>query len=529
MILILATILFPVLAGVILLLVRQENRPGVLVTGISLVLEFILIILCLTLVDPADGPWEVFRLNDALIISFGIDAIGKVFALVMGIVWVLVGFFSFEYMKHEGNPKRYFGVYTLVFGVLMGLCFSANLVTYYAFYEFLTIGTFALVLHNQSREAIMAGLKYLFYSFAGAYMVLFGLYFVYQYATDPSMGFTAGGIIDTARACAEGALKLGGNSASGGVLSVSLLLMIIGFGVKAGMFPMQAWLPTAHPVAPAPASAGLSAIIVKAGVLGIIRVIYFIFGPSLFDGSYVQTVVLILSLITVFIGSMLAYREKVLKKRLAYSTVSQVSYILFGLFIATSSFVGEPAGLGGCYGFDYPLGTAFDGALIHVAAHAFIKSTLFLCAGAIIYLSGCTKVDDLRGIGKKMPVMLWCYTIVSLGLIGIPPFGGFTSKWFICVGAMETGVPVFSWLGPVVLLVSALLTAGYLLPISINGFLPGKDFEKQVASAKTEDIADGGKYHAYITVKEPKPIMLIPIIILTLLSVAVGIWPGLFI
>lgn len=475
------TILFPILVGAILCLwpeSRIKRNTIIIITGISLCVELMLVGICLFSVG--EDTFRLFNITSTLAVDLKLDGIGRVFAGIMAIVWTLAGFFSFEYMKHEDHNKRYFGLYMLVEGVLMGLCFAGNLVTYYAFFEFLTIGSFAMVLHNQSREAVMAALKYLFYSFAGAYMVLFGFFFVYKYSGEGTMPFTESGIISA---------DVFSNK---GVLGVSLLLMIIGFSVKAGMFPMQGWLPTAHPVAPAPASAVLSGLIVKAGVLGIIRVIFYIFGVENFSGSYAQTVVLILSLITVFMGSMLAYKEKILKKRLAYSTVSQVSYILFGLFIVDT--------------------TAFKGSMLHVVAHAAIKSTLFLCAGAIIYITGCTRVDELRGIGKKMPVMLWCYTFVSLGLIGIPPFGGFASKWYLCIGSLNSNIAVFSWLGPVILLVSALLTAGYLLPISINGFMPGKDFNEE------ESVA-------FNKAKEPKMIMLLPIIILTMISIIIGIFP----
>lgn len=483
------TCFFPIVCALILFLIKEKvmSRKSVFVYS-GVVLGITLILVMLAVFGAGGEPVNLLNLNDVIVISFKMDYTGKLFAIIMALVWTAAGFFSFEYMKHEENIKRYFGFYLMVLGILMGLCFSGNLVTYYAFYEFMTLASFALVLHNGTREAIMAGLKYLFYSFAGAYMVLFGIYFVSQYSVDPAMTFAEGGIIDTTLAISKGALSLAGTSAGGGVLSISLLFMIIGFSVKAGMFPMQGWLPTAHPVAPAPASAVLSGIIVKAGVLGIIRVVFYIFGSSLFSGSYVQTVVIILALITVFMGSMLAFREPVLKKRLAYSTVSQVSYILFGIFMIND--------------------TAMKGSMIHVIAHAAIKSTLFLCAGAIIYITGKTRVEQLRGIGRKMPVMLWCYTIVSLGLIGIPPFGGFTSKWYLCIGALETQMPVFAWLGPVILLVSALLTAGYLLPITINGFLPGKDFKDEECPGN-----------------EPKLIMLIPIIILTAVSVVIGLFP----
>ena len=203
-------------------------------------------------------------------------------------------------------------------------------------------------------------------------------------------------------------------------------------------------------MAPAPASAVLSAVIVKAGVLAIVRVVYYIYGVSFLRGTWVQTAFMVLSLTTVFMGSMLAYREPVLKKRLAYSTVSQLSYILFGLAVMDAGSVA--------------------GGLLHVLSHGFIKASLFLCAGAVIYMTGKTRVDQLKGIGKEMPFIMWCFTIASLGLIGIPPTGGFLSKWYLAEGALSSGICGFSWIGPVVLLISALLTAGYLLPVVIQAF-----------------------------------------------------------
>ncbi len=321
----------------------------------------------------------------------------------------------------------------------------------------------------------MSGLKYLFYSLCGAYMALFGLYFVERYGN--TLTFSAGGVISDQAV-----------SNHMGVLLLVAFLMIMGFSVKAGMFPMHAWLPSAHPVAPAPASAVLSAVIVKAGVLAIVRVVYFVFGASFLRGSWVQTVWLTLSLFTVFMGSLLAYREPVLKKRLAYSTVSQISYILFGLAVMERE--------------------AFTGSMLHVLAHGLIKAALFLCAGAIIFKTGKTRVEELRGIGKEMPVLMICYTFVSLGLIGIPPTGGFISKWYLAKGALTSAIPVFYWLGPVILLVSALLTAGYLLPVTIQGFFPGEDYD-----------------YGALQKKEPSFFMIFPVLILTILSVVIGLLP----
>lgn len=418
----------------------------------------------------------LFNLTENLPILFKVDAMSIIFAAVTIIIFLGSGIFSLEYMKHEQKKKRFYVFYLLAFLVLMGLCFAGNLITFYLFFEMLTLASTPLVLHSGSREANMAGLKYLFYSLCGAYMALFGLYFVSKYGN--TLTFSEGGVINQELAAGHT-----------GLLLVAAFVMILGFSVKAGMFPMHAWLSAAHPVAPAPASAVLSAVIVKAGVLGIIRVIYYIFGAAFLKGTWVQTAFMVLTLITIFMGSMLAYREPVLKKRLAYSTVSQVSYILFGLSALDMNSV--------------------TGGVLHVIAHGFIKAALFLCAGAIIYMTGKTRVEELKGIGKEMPLLMWCYTIVSLGLIGIPPTGGFISKWYLAMGSLETGIPGFSWIGPVVLLVSALLTAGYLLPITIQGFFPGADYDYKALKKK-----------------EPSALMTVPVLILTVLTVFMGLFPG---
>ena len=488
MYLILLSILAPILIG-IYLLVRKEHsdRKYLLATaGIAFVLTAALVVAAL--VTAYGASFTLFPLTDTLSIIFAIDEMSILFSSVTLIVFLCAGFFSFEYMNHktrvrryyrlepnqEAKEKRYYGFYLIVFGVLNALCFAGNLITFYLFFEILTLSSMPLVLHNGGREAIMAGLKYLFYSLCGAYMALFGIYFICQ--NSDTLTFTAGGVLNEAA------------FSHTEIMLIVAIVMILGFGVKSGMFPMHAWLPAAHPVAPAPASAILSAVIVKAGILAIIRVVFYIFGSAFLRGTWVQTAWLVLTLVTVFMGSMLAYREPVLKKRLAYSTVSQLSYILFGLAAMSTETV--------------------TGSLLHVLAHGLIKATLFLCAGAIIHMTGKTRVDELRGIGKEMPVTMWCYTIVSLGLIGIPPTGGFVSKWYLAIGSLATDIPVFRWLGPVILLVSALLTAGYLLPLTILGFLPGADYD-----------------YEKLTNREPSLYMTIPIIIMTVLSILIGLFP----
>ena len=466
---------FPVLAGVAMLLNKKENTEENLARR-ALIGIVIAAVLTVFNVTGSEKKVLLFSLGQSLSVYFHVDAIGKLFASVVTIVWVMAVCYAGEYMKKEQDQKRFFGFLQVVYGVLMGLCYAGNLVTFYLFYEMMTLTTVPLVLHTRTREAITAGIKYLLYSLCGAYLVLFGIYMLNRYTV--SLNFTPGGTLDLAAVAGHETLIL-----------VVAFLMILGFGVKAGMFPLHGWLSTAHPAAPAPASAVLSGVIVKMGVLGMIRVVYEVIGPDTIRGTWVQIVWMILALITIFMGSMLAYRENLLKKRLAYSTVSQISYILFGLALL------QPE--------------AMTGAMLHMVFHACIKSCLFLCVGAIIYRTGKTKADQLTGIGKEMPITIWCYTIASLALIGIPPASGFISKWFLATGALDSGISYISWIGPVILLISALLTAGYLLQITMKGFLPGKDFD-----------------YDHLQKQEPVKRMVIPMAVLAGLALGLGIVSG---
>ena len=435
------------------------------------------VISALTVAWTGERSLTLFYLMDEIPIFFQIYAVGRLFLTVTSVIWVAVCFYAFVYMKHEGEEKRFFGFFLLLYSVLVSLDFAGNLITFYFFYELMTLTSMPLVLHNGSKEAIMAALKYLFYSMLGASCALFGIYFLYQNCD--TLTFTAGGTLNLAMA-----------AESGGILLVAVCVMLIGFGAKAGMFPLHAWLSTAHPVAPAPASAALSSIIVKSGVLAIIRSVFYIVGPDFIRGTWVQNLWIFLTLLTVFMGSMLAYREKIFKKRLAYSTVSQVSYILFGLSLLNE--------------------TAMTGSLLHFFFHAVIKCSLFLTAGIFIFRTGKTKVDEYAGIGKQMNITLWCYTFASLALIGIPPTSGFISKWYLAQGALQSDTGIFRIAGPIVLLISALLTAGYLLPITMKGFLPGKECSVENWEVKREKIDK----------------MVLTLLVLAILAVVFGILPN---
>lgn len=417
----------------------------------------------------------LLQMTDALKISFRADEMSLIFAALTTIMWLLVGIYSFGYFSHDSHKGRYAFFYGLVYFILLGLDFSANLITMYLFYELMTLSSMPLILHEMSEESISAAMKYLYYSIAGAFMALFGIFVLFQSA--PTMDFVAGGSI--------AATGMTGN----GLILAGVFFIILGFGAKAGMFPLHAWLPIAHPVAPAPASAVLSGVITKSGVLAIIRVVFYVVGADVLRGSWVQIAWMSLALLTVLMGSTRAFEEKILKKRLAYSTVSQVSYVLFGLSTL------------------HPLGVT--GALLHVIFHSVSKNLLFLGAGAIIHQTGKTSVTELRGIGRKMPVTLGCFTFASLSLVGIPPFAGFFSKWYLANGSLASGISGYCWIGPVILLLSALLTAGYLFPIAVSGFLPGKEYDAQMS----------GKCEVGLN-------MAVPMLILAAATLLLGIFSG---
>lgn len=466
-------VLLPVIAGIASMRITERIVRNIMNMAALLATAALTVLACAT---PALGNEFTFlRLTQDISILLKVDNVTRLFAVLISVMWAVVGCFSFEYMKHEHDEGRFYCFYMISLGALLGLAMSANLVTMYMFYEMMTLGSLPLVLHEKTKQSIAAGVKYLLYSVFGASCGLMGIFVVGVY--NPTLAFSAGGALD--------AMKVAGNEP---LLLTVMFVMILGFGVKAGMFPFHGWLPTAHPVAPAPASAVLSGVITKAGVLCIIRVVFYTFGADFLRGTWAHYAWMTLALITVFMGSMLALKENILKKRLAYSTVSQVSYILFGLSTLN------------------PIGML--GALLHVVCHSVIKNGLFLSAGAIINRTGKTRVDQLNGIGKQMPIVMWCYTLVSCALIGIPPTCGFISKWFLAEGALAMEISA-NWVGPCVLLVSAVLTAGYLLPITIRGFFPGADFN-----------------YGTLVKAEPNWLMTLPLILLAAAAVLLGMFPG---
>lgn len=440
--LLISPILLPLIGGAILPLFHFQNRRcrQWYVMSVVVATSFATFLL---LGHRPEGTFRAINLAGRLEVSFHLDGLGSVFAGLIAALWPLATLYAFEYMKHEGGENRFFAYYTMTYGITMGIAFAANLMTLYMFYEMLTLVTLPLVMHQMNKKSIHAGRKYVFYSIGGAAFAFIGFIFILSYGN--GMAFEYGGVLNMAAV---------GNKAN--LLRLAYVLAVLGFGVKAAIFPFHGWLPTAS-VAPTPVTALLHAVaVVKAGAFAIMRITYYSFGTDFLYGTWAQNIILIFAIVTIIFGSGKAVKEQHLKRRLAYSTVSNLSYIVFGTALMT------------------PLGLA--GGLTHMVAHAVMKITLFFCGGAIMYKTKREYVHEVRGLGRKMPVTLGCFTLAALGLIGIPPLAGFVSKWNLATAATYVENPL-AMAGIFALLLSALLTAVYLFSVIIRAFFPGKGFD----------------------------------------------------
>jgi multicomponent Na+:H+ antiporter subunit D len=381
-------------------------------------------------------------------IGFRVDALGMLFALVASSLWIVTSAYSIGYMRglNEHCQTRYFSFFALALSATVGVAFSANLLTLYLFYEMLSFATYPLVTHHQDPEARRSGRKYLLY-IVGTSIGLVLPAMVVSYHLSGTLEFSAQGFLP--------------NSASPALISVLLFLFLFGFA-KAAIMPFHAWLPAAM-VAPTPVSALLHAVaVVKVGVFCIFRVITGVFGIDLLASLNLGAAAAYVAAFTILAASLIALTQDELKRRLAFSTIGQLSYIVLGAALLS------PKGL--------------IGGLVHIAMHAFGKITLFFCAGAIFVATGKKYISEMVGIGKRMPVTMAAFFIGSLSIIGFPPGGGFLSKWYLALGSLEASqFPLL-----LVLLISSLLNAAYFMPIVYRAFFIGSRetlFEDKISEA----------------------------------------------
>lgn len=466
-------ILLPILGGILIPLLPLKNRNHMAVYTEAVVLLNAVLVWFLLFQTPEES-FTIMRFTGSLSLALHMDGLSKVFAGLISFLWPLATLYAFEYMKHEKHEKAFFMFYVATYGVTLGIALSANVLTMYLFYEMLTLITVPLVIHTLSREAILAARKYMYYSLGGAAFAFIGVVFLIVYGQ--TSDFTFGGVLDL--------VKVGDRQ---NVLLWVYVLSFFGFGVKAAVCPFNSWLPQAG-VAPTPVTALLHAVaVVKSGAFAIIRITYYSFGTDFLKGTWAQNIVMAATMITIVYGCSMAIKERHLKRRLAYSTISNLSYILFGVTIMT------------------PLGLV--GALCHLVFHAFMKICSFFCAGAVIYKTGKTYVYELDGLGRKMPKVFGIFTISAFALMGVPGLCGFISKFHLARAAVESQ-NTLAYFGIGTLLISAFLTAVYMFSIIMRAFYPPADFD----------------YNTIKDAKDPNWMMLLPLFIFVIAMLAFGLF-----
>lgn len=380
--------------------------------------------------------FSFLSLTEKVSCSLHLDSLGRLFCALIAFLWPLASLYAFEYMEHESNPNRFFGWYLMAYGVTLGIGMAGDVITMYIFYELLTLVTLPLVMHGMTAIRTRAGIKYLYYSLFGAALAFAGIMLVLFYGS--SAAFAPGGVLKGLASADEPLLRFG------------YILVFLGLGVKAAVFPLHAWLPAAS-VAPTPVTSLLHSVaVVKAGAFAVIRVTYYSFGTGLLRQTWAQWVPFSLAAFTILFGSVMALKERHFKRRLVYSTISNLSYILMGAAMLTKG--------------------GMEGALLHLVYHALMKFTLFSVCGAVYTVHGCENVRDLNGLGRVMPRTFAVYTLSSLAMTGVPPLSGFHSKWVLASAGVGCG-GVIAAVSVTVLVISAVLTAAYLLVTAFRAFL----------------------------------------------------------
>jgi multicomponent Na+:H+ antiporter subunit D len=464
----LAVLVSLVAAGLILSSGRWPNRReawSFLAAGIKLVLVLSL----LPLVRDHGAVGAVYwHIAPGITFHLRADLFGLIFALLASGLWLVTTLYSIGYMRHGhyGNQTGYFASFAVCVSAAIGIAFAANLVTFFIFYEILTLATYPLVVHDRNAEAIAGGRKYLTYTLIAGQALLLAIIWINSLA--PGAEFQPGGFL--------------AGTASNRVLGGLFLLCIIGVGVKAAIMPLHSWLPAAM-VAPTPVSALLHAVaVVKAGTFGCVRIIHYVFGVDVLRAIGLDAVLAGAAGATIILASIRALGEQNLKRRLAYSTVSQLSYIVLGAAIGT--------------------GAALAGAMFHIVAHGFMKITLFFCAGAIYIKTHNLEIPDMAGLGRQMPITFGAFTLGALGLAGTPLLVGFVSKWNLGLGALQAG----QWIFLAVLVTSGLLNFAYFFPIVYGAFF--------------------GKAGQSIRVNEAPRALWVPLAITAVISVILGLYPN---
>ncbi len=416
------------LTGIVIFIAGERKaRLRIILNLLAAVLKVLMVVLIGLLVLAGHTPEFRISLVPGLDLVLRADALSLLFATLSAVLWLVTTVYAIAYLERSPNRARFFGFFSLCVAATMGISLAGNLLTFFIFYELLTLTTWPLVVHTGTATAIRSGRTYLRYTLSGGVLFLIGL--IWLYGITGPQDFIAGGTL--AEHDLDHRLSL----------QIIFVLLAVGMGVKAAIYPLHRWLPEAM-VAPAPVSALLHAVaVVKAGAFGLVRLVEDVYGPELVAGLGMDLPLLLAAAFTILYGSVQALRQVDLKKRLAFSTVSQVSYIVLGIAV------------GG------PLATI--GGIVHLVHQGLMKIILFFCAGIFGNLLGIKYIHQLDGVGRRMPWASACFTVGALGMIGLPPVAGFVSKWYLGAGAVAVGR---EWV-VAVLVTSTVLNASYFLPV----------------------------------------------------------------
>ncbi|MBO4415867.1 MAG: proton-conducting membrane transporter [Lachnospiraceae bacterium] len=485
------SVFFPILAGSILFMFPEmkEKTRNIYTFAVSLINLAVIVYIA------AANPWlkvinagfgadmtgegrnythfiTLISFTDRLTLQFAVDGLGMLFALLVSVLWPFSLLYSYDYMEEYGRKSTFYAFFMMTLGSVLGIAFSGDMFSMYIFYEVLTLVTFPLVMHEMSKEALAAGGHYLVYMLGGAAFAFIGMVVVMH--NSYSLDFQPGGILN------KHAWQ------NQGMMLVFFFITFVGFSVKAAMMPFGKWIIEAA-VAPMPVTGLLHAVaVVKAGAFAAIRLIYYVYGINFLRGTWPQYVLVVLTAATILYGSGMAIKELHLKRRLAYSTISNLSYVLFGALLMT------PQGL--------------EASLAHLIMHAVTKIGLFFCIGALMHVNGKVYQYEIDGIGHKMKLTFSAFAICGLSLIGVPQFGGFISKLRLLTAVIDDG-GVFAYIGGGAIIISALFTAIYLLITVIKAFFP----------------ADNARCQGFENVTEAGPRMLVPIWFAAIMTIVLGI------
>jgi len=447
-------------------------RPGwrnyIVIAGSA----FPLLLIALIYRQVMDGHYIYLHLNilPPMGMVFRIDMLSLFVTLVFAFFSIIFTVYSIGYYHRRKEGRKFFYFLMAVIAGCLGVAMSGNMFTFFMFFEFMSVLFVPMVAYKSTPEGHAAGLKFFYMTIIAGVSLFWAVAITYSATGDLSFG--QGGLIKTATP----------------LLTVAFFCYLISFGIKASMIPLHFWMPDAYAAAPTPAAALSSSMMLKTGVLGLIRVFHDLYGLDFLREAGWNNILLVLAVISMLYGSLCAIAQDNLNRRLAYSGIAQVGYILLGLSLLTSQ--------------------AFVGSLYHIMAHAFMKGCMFLCAGVIFVNTGKQKISEMRGVGFQMPVTMIAFTIAAVSSVGIPPFNVFVSKWHLGYGALQAGMPALILL----LLLSSILNASYYFPISINAFLGCRE----LANIERQRL-------------RVQPLRMIPVILLALgaaaFTVAPSNWP----